>query len=287
MKNKLNELLTTLGCGVGQVMFQENAFSGLLMLLGIFLGGWQMLLLALGGNVVSTLTAYLCGFSRDEIKNGLYGFNGTLVGIAVGVFMSLSPLTIGLMVMASSLSTGIVWLFKRQRLFSAFTAPFILSVWLLLWICHCWMPQCLLPSASVTLMENEVNYLQALGAGIGQVMFQGNCWSGFCFLAAILLHSQLAAFYAVMGALLSVPLALLVEVDVATINMGLMGYNCVLCAIALGEKNLVSIGWVTGAVVWSVLLQLVGMKWGIPTLTAPFVISVWTIIVIKKIFCFN
>ena len=47
-------------------------------------------ILALGGNIISTLTAYFSGYGRDDIKNGLYGFNGTLVGIAVGVFMELS-----------------------------------------------------------------------------------------------------------------------------------------------------------------------------------------------------
>ena len=287
MKNKLYDLIIVFGCGVGQVLFQANAFSGLLMLLGIFLGGWQMLLLALGGNMASMLTAYLLGFNRDEIKKGLYGFNGTLVGIAVGVFMTLTPLTIVLMVLASSFSTGIVWLFKRQNLLPLFTVPFILSVWLLLGVCHCWMPQYLLQSASVALTGNEVDCLQSLGAGIGQVMFQGNSLSGLCFLVAILFHSRIGAFYAIVGALLPVLLSLLIGVDAPTINMGLVGYNGVLCAMALGGKNLASLGWAIGAVVLSVLLQLVGMEWGIPTLTAPFVMSVWIMIVVKKMLHLN
>ena len=47
-------------------------------------------ILAVCGNIISTLTAHFSGYKYDDIKNGLYGFNGTLVGIAVGVFLQLS-----------------------------------------------------------------------------------------------------------------------------------------------------------------------------------------------------
>ena len=58
----MKDAFLTLGRGVGQVMFQNNALSGLLMLAGILLNSWQMALLAIAGNVVSTLTACLSGF---------------------------------------------------------------------------------------------------------------------------------------------------------------------------------------------------------------------------------
>ena len=89
-------------------------------------------ILALGGNIISTLTAYFSGYGRDDIKNGLYGFNGTLVGIAVGVFMELSIGSLLLMAVASCISTWISRLFNLQSSLPGFTAPFILSVWGLL-----------------------------------------------------------------------------------------------------------------------------------------------------------
>ena len=91
--------LLILGRGIGQVMFQNNALSGLLMLIGIFLNSWQMGLLAVSGNIISTLTARISGYDCDDIKNGLYGFNGTLVGIAVGVFMLLTVSSLMLMLL--------------------------------------------------------------------------------------------------------------------------------------------------------------------------------------------
>lgn len=50
--------LLVLGRGIGQVMFQNNALSGLLMLIGIFLNSWEMGMLAVSGNIISTLTAH-------------------------------------------------------------------------------------------------------------------------------------------------------------------------------------------------------------------------------------
>ena len=54
----IHNLLLILGRGIGQVMFQNNALSGLFMLIGIFLNSWQMGILAVCGNIISTLTAH-------------------------------------------------------------------------------------------------------------------------------------------------------------------------------------------------------------------------------------
>ena len=83
----MREGLFIIGRGVGQVMFQNNAVSGLLMLVGIACNSWLLALFALLGNFVGTLTAFFSGYSKEDIEDGLYGFNGTLVGIAVGIFM--------------------------------------------------------------------------------------------------------------------------------------------------------------------------------------------------------
>ena len=121
--NNDKEAFLILGRGVGQVMFQNNALSGSLMLAGILLNSWQMALMAIAGNVVSTLTACLSGYSREDIRNGLYGFNGTLVGIAIGVFMPVSVASLSLLVAGACLSTWIARLFSLQRRVPGFTAP--------------------------------------------------------------------------------------------------------------------------------------------------------------------
>jgi urea transporter len=77
--------------GVGQVMFQENALTGFLFLVGIAAAVVEedprfAVLMALGGligTVLGTVTAWHSGYERDEHRAGIYGFNGTLVGIAM------------------------------------------------------------------------------------------------------------------------------------------------------------------------------------------------------------
>ena len=48
MASLYNSLLI-FGRGIGQVMFQNNALSGLLMLIGILLNSWEMGILACPG----------------------------------------------------------------------------------------------------------------------------------------------------------------------------------------------------------------------------------------------
>ena len=113
--------------------------------------------------------------------------------------------------------------------------------------------------------------------------FQGNIWTELFFLTGILINSRTAAFYTVFGALLPIPPAFLPGIDAGTLNMGLMGYNGVLCALALGGKTWKSFVWALCSVLLSVVLQFAGIKLGITTLTAPFVLSVWMIMIMQKV----
>ena len=275
--HRMLAVLQILGRGFGQVMFQNSVLSGWLMLVGICIHSWQMGLLAIVGNLVSTLTAYFSGYDQSAIKNGLYGFNGVLVGMAVGVFLKLSWEAIFLLFLGSCLSTWIVRVFGLQRYVSGFTAPFILSVWAMISFCTFCKPEWLLVSDSVADSVQGVSFISTFSKSVGQVMFQGNSWTGFMFLVAILLNSRIGLFYAVLGSMLSIPLAILLGVEADIMNMGLMGYNGVLGAMALGDRTWKGFWGAVCAVFLSVILQLMGMNAGIPTLTAPFVLSVWLI----------
>lgn len=138
----MQEGFLIVGRGLGQVMFQNNAVSGLLMLVGIACNSWLLALLALLGNFVGTVTAFFSGYSKEDIEDGLYGFNGTLVGIAVGVFMEPGVASLLLLVAGSMLSTWIARVCAYQKLLPGFTAPFILAVWLLQALCRGWFPHC-------------------------------------------------------------------------------------------------------------------------------------------------
>lgn len=281
---RMQEGFLIVGRGVGQVMFQNNAVSGLLMLVGIACNSWLLALLALLGNFTGTVTAFFSGYSKEDIEDGLYGFNGTLVGIAVGVFMEPGMASLLLLVLGSMLSTWIARVFAYQKLLPGFTAPFILAVWLLLALCRGWFPSLL--STSVMPEETMPDLFQAFSLNIGQVMFQGGTvLSGLFFLAAILLNSRIHALYTVWGALLPLGMVWMVGSDYAAFNAGLLGYNAVLCAIALGDRSWAGAAWATLSIVISVLLQVWGMSLGMTTLTAPFVVSVWIVSGMRRALC--
>ncbi len=65
-----------------------------------------------------------------------------------------------------------------------------------------------------------------------------------------------------------------------------MGYNGVLCGIALGDRSLSAPVWASVSILLSVILQIAGMRWDIVTLTAPFVLSVWIAMGMRKMFSF-
>lgn len=263
--------------GVGQVMLQNNALTGLLFLAGIFYNSWLMGFGAIVGNIISTLSAKFLKYSDEDVKNGLYGFNGTLVGIAIYFFFGVNIYTTLFIVIGAALSTIIMQVMKTR--IPTFTAPFVISTWgVMLGITLLRLTHFL----STSLPQNgSLNLFSAISTGIGQVMFQGNIVTGLLFLLSILVNSRSAAIYALYGSLLGSLLATFLALPIAMINSGLFGYNAVLCGIALGTKKWNGFMLTTFAIILSVLLNYGLNKVGIMALTAPFVIATWVALLVK------
>lgn len=74
--------------GVGQVVFQNNPLSGALIVFALFFNSWIYGTICLFGVIVSTVMAILLKAERGLIKDGLFGFNGALVALALVAFTS-------------------------------------------------------------------------------------------------------------------------------------------------------------------------------------------------------
>lgn len=262
----------TLGRGVGQVMFRDNALSGALMLAGIAAGSPLLALYATAGTVVATLAARLVRCPETDIRAGLYGFNGTLTGLAAGVLFAPGFAQIALLVAGSALSTLVARLFARQRALPGYTAPFILVTWLLLAA----FPD-LHAAPEPAVAEATADWTGALARHFGQVMFQGGSpWAGVLFAAGIAVDSRRALLFALGGALLPLAAALWTDGSGA-FNAGLYGYNGVLCALAFSGRTPSHALRALLSVALATALQAIGMRYGMTTLTAPFVLSVWVV----------
>lgn len=270
--------------GIGQVMFQNNIYSGLLFLVGIFFNSWILGMAALCGTIISTRTAQIFKYPKEDIRNGLYGFNGALTGIAVFCFFEVNGGTITALILGSILST-VVMRFLKNRM-PPFTAPFVLVSWFLIYSLVFILKFPILASSAPT--ENTLNLFTASSTSFGQVMFQENRITGLIFLLAIIINNRLMAAYALYAAVLGSVFGWVLSESNTAINAGLMGYNAILCAIALTGKKGTNFVWITVAILLSTVFNIGLALTGIITLTAPFVLATWMILALKdKKFRFN
>ena len=150
------------------------------MLSGILYSSWQLALLAIIGNIISTATAWICSYSREDIKKwtiriqwyfsryrhrSIYRDNMAINVASANNF---------------ALSTWITYLFSLQHRLSGYTAPFIfvcmdITDWMSLDISFIIIVH---PPLGA---EPSSDFLRAFCLNIGQVMFQGNSISGLFF----------------------------------------------------------------------------------------------------------
>ena len=271
--NLYKELITLLR-GVSQVFLINNALSGALILIGIGCNSWQQALMALLGAAVARMTASLCGYERREIEDGLYGFNGVLVGIAVGVYWSIGWLSLLFVIVGAAVSTPIANCFRKRTRLPGLTAPFIIAVWALLLISAV-APEAMGRLTTAAPSAEPYPYLRVPADSFGQVMFQANALSGLLFFVAILSVSRRKALYALAAALL--PMLLIPVVPQPMWREGLLGYNAVLCALYWADAAHRQMLRALLSVVLSVAVQLLAMHLHAIPLTAPFVLSVWAV----------
>ena len=110
-------------------MFQGHGLTGLLFLLGIAFADLLMGLGALIGAVIGPIVAKVLRYDEAEIRDGLYGFNATLVGIAAFFFFKPGIGQIVLMILACAASTPVTYAMRRLVPFPTYTSPFIVTTW--------------------------------------------------------------------------------------------------------------------------------------------------------------
>ncbi len=265
--------------GISQIMLLGNGITGMLFLAGIFYNSWTMGAGAITGVFTGTLTTML--FRRDaaDFDDGLYGYNGALVGLAIVYFfgfnlLSMAALTVGAHV-ATLMAHGMI-----RRKWPPYTAPFIASTWIVMAVLLAFR---MLPLQSAPpLPTTNFEIIPAVSKGIGQVMFQENTVSGVMFLAGILVASRMAALYALVGAALGVAIALACSFPIGMLNAGLFGFNAVLCGIAFSGGARVRIILAAASAVISTFMVYGVIRVGIISLTSPFMISTWLMLLIAS-----
>ncbi|MGH6762549.1 MAG: urea transporter [Phyllobacterium sp.] len=292
--------------GIGQVVFQNNPLSGLIILGALFYNSLIYGSICVLGTVASTATAIALKADKSLIRDGLFGFNGALVGLALVAFTSEnfrtgavpSAYLFAYIIFAAALTSivfsSISTLLGPHKV-AALTMPFVLVGWLFLFAVLKFDNIDAGPLAkpiSPDQYPSDIAYIlptwyMGIGNAIGQIFFQDNWVSGYLIIIGIAAHSRISAGMALMGATVAALVAVLYGAPEGAIRDGLFGYNAALTAIALGGFFLVLtirsfiytlFGIVVTTWLWaSVAIFLAPI--GMPVLTSTFVIVTWFMLI--------
>jgi urea transporter len=267
--------------GAGQLMFQDNPFTGLLFLVGLFYGSCWLGIAGLIGLTTSTLAAVWLGADRAQVGAGVFGFNGLLVGVALAFLFRFDAWLLAGIVLGSTLAAvlmlALCGCFRAWDV-PALTAPFVVTLWLLLLAAH--QLPLLLPAVPQVASEvggtglSLASLITASLRGVGQVLFQDSAVAGMMFLLAI-------------GTLAAVALG--GQADL--VHHGVYGFNATLCAIAIGGLLFV----LTWQAAFFALAGAVASTWlmgslatllaplGLPALSAPFALIIWLGLLLRPV----
>jgi len=290
--------------GVGQVVFQNNPWSGLIIIGAILYNSWIYFAICLFGTVVATATAMALRADRGLVANGLFGFNGALVALALVAFTSAdfrtgavpSVYMLVYIAFAAALTSvafsAIAGLLLPYRV-AALTAPFVLVGWLFLFAVLRFEN---IESGPLTKPVSPDEYQAAayilptwymgIGNAVGQIFFQDNWITGYLIALGIAVNSRISAGMALIAAALAAAAAQLFGGAEGAIRDGLFGYNAVLTAIAVGGFFLV-LNWASflyalfGVVVTTWLWASIAVFLApidMPVLTSTFVLVTWLLL---------
>lgn len=295
--------------GTSQVFFMENALTGVLffaaMAYASYVSGvWATTIGAAVGVVVATLTARLMECDDASVDSGLYGFNGVLVGAALPTFIAASPQLWVYVVVGAAASTVITAAFSATLTskwgIPGSTGPFVLTGWLM--VAGAYSFGGLHVTGDVPKMPTD--YVQGVAAlpaplelveiffrNIGQVYLLDAWISGAIILAGIFIASVPAGIAAAAGSLVAMAVSMAMGADPALVSQGLYGFSSVLTAIAVGVIFLAPtpkiVVYALLATVMTVFVQggldVLVAPVGIPSFTAPYVLTMYLFIAPKKL----
>lgn len=291
----LNALLK----GAAQVMFQGNALTGVFFLSGILWGAIaegqpSVFIGAVVGLVVSTFTGYALNQPKSDGTEGVWGFNGILVGCAFPTFLADTPLMWPALILCAALTTWVRTGFNNVMeawKVNSFTFPFVFCTWLFLLAARMFhgMPPEYLSAPELSMHWGGDIDLSAGSLivgwlkGISQVFLLNSWVTGVLFLIGLYLSNKWAALWAAVGSAVALGVVLLYQGAGSDIANGLYGFSPVLTGIALGctfyRPNKRTAVWALLGIVVTVFIQgatdMLTLPFGLPSLTAPFCIATW------------
>lgn len=272
--------------GTSQIMLQENKWTGLLFLIGLFVGSWHFGIAAILAVSSGTMAAKLLKYKKEEIDAGLYGFSPALTGVALLIVFD-NVLLIWILIIFGGILAAIIQHYFIVRKIPAYTFPFILVIWVFVFLVRH-----LTTVAPSELIHTQLNLsgnnnFLAITNGFGEVIFQQSAFSGFIFFVAVFINNPLAALYGLAASLAGAIISQMNGQPLEQINMGLFGFNAVLTAIAFSGPRRrdgiwVLIGSLITIIIHNLLVDSNALDFVGGVFTFPFVAGTWTTLIIQN-----
>lgn len=303
---KIGEFFKTSLVGVGQIFLQDNAWSGVLITIGMFFSHWSLGVTCILGAMVGTLTANVLKFKKEDVIFGLYGFNGSLAymcalftyGLVDGANTdAYSPIVWILGAISAVIATLIMNLFVRNGK-TAFTFPFVVT---------CWVTCCLfsklgvfglvqttpaLPDYTATVPAINTHFF-----GWAEVNFGANLITGILIFLGMAINNASVAMWGSAAAVLGAAFAhYIFGVDANVLSNGIYSFSPILVACAFitfaGDQiKIKEFFYVVVGVFLAVLihhgvanLTIVPSSPGWATYTIGFIVASWIMLVVKGAF---
>tara|TARA_B100002003_G_scaffold83338_1_gene77808 strand:- start:766 stop:1875 length:1110 start_codon:yes stop_codon:yes gene_type:complete len=303
--NKSFRFINTTFKGVGQILFCCSPLSGFFFLVAFAFSWWVIVPHCLIGSAVATLTAFIFRQKSVYIENGLFGYNGALLGLTWPFFWPLSYVSIPILILASGLSTFYAILLRNIISDSKVNLPITsipFVVIFLLSISYAYVFG-LLPKNSFELIHLNISTLDM--TSVQERIFQSKEWFSLgnrllnhaviigIFFTGILLYSRISALFALVGGSLSlITVYLLMGQEGLNLNqLGLHGFTSVPIAIALGGFFIAfnipcflysMLGICLGILLWLLIAPILAPH-GIPILTIAFNVTITLFILPLKL----
>ncbi|TWJ45713.1 Urea transporter [Bacillus paralicheniformis] len=294
-------LITASLKGISQVILIENVMTGFLILIAITIFSYYLGIIALLSAIIGTLAGKLGAADEKIINEGLLGYNSVLTGIALASFLT-GPYMWLVALIGSALAaifTAAMMHFTKRTEVPILTFPFVILTWFILLASYklngVKLSSALIPQ-DLTHWElkraGEVNLVDGVFHGIGQVFFLNNTVSGILIFLAVFWAGRKLGLYAVIGNAVAIIIAFLLGGERSLITLGLYGYNAILTILAVSavfksEHN--RFAFLSGIISACLTVPITAglstylLPYGLPALTMPFVLCSWLFLGARKV----
>ena len=261
--------------GIAQVIFQPSPAAGALLVVAMLINSPGLTGFALVGALSGTLWARVRRYDTGHTAEGLFGFNGALVGSALGSSYALDPLLL-VPTVAGGIATAVIVERALRSGLIPLTGPFVVVTWsTLLLLVAGGYPMAAQESAAA---PQTILLFDGVVMGIGHILFQQAMASALIVTAVLLVSNPLQGIGALCAAAFAVGYGWLFDLPPSAVNLGVLGFNAALCAIFLAGTTAVAILSVALAAVGATVLSSLFIAAGWPSLAFPFVVSTWLVL---------